>query len=365
MKVFIGSSNEAVEMVNNIAVEIENNGHEPMPWYKQFIAGDTTFETLEELAQKVDAAIFIFNGDDKTWYRDKVLFTVRNNVLFEYGLFSSKLGRQNVAFCNYGDPHIPSNLYGITYIDMNKPFQGNKRISEWLNRCYTYGSDLRDIKNIFLFQNNKCLITLPSVAKKNGTKDIVHYTRHKDVDLYSNVYKLISKINDIEIHYNKNDICHYGTEVHIGSATLSKHVNSYIRQIFPDFEWHITDQHFAEYFIEDDFNNLPYPDIRNSSNHWEGYKFNGMDYKYIHNQRDWAFLMRRSIKDGVGMPRTVHILFGIAGSGRKSAVDYFIRNYPAICQRGSEDYLLAAEVDSNGVMLNETVGFTENLLPSV
>jgi hypothetical protein len=87
-----------------------------------------------------------------------------------------------------------------------------------------------------------------------------------------------------------------------------------------------------------------------------------MEHEYIHKERehqDWAYLLRLS-KKRFPEDKTVHILFGQGGLGRKAAVNYFIKHYPTICKEwGSDDYLLAAKVNSKGIPVE---GFDKNLL---
>lgn len=136
MKVFIGSSKESLEKAEDIAAFISEKGHTPIIWNKAFKAGEYTFERLDDIAQSVDAAIFIFSQDDAIWYSENdVIMSVRDNVLIEYGLFCGALGRRNVAIAFNGKPKIASDLYGITYIDINKMAQAIPKIREWLNGC--------------------------------------------------------------------------------------------------------------------------------------------------------------------------------------------------------------------------------------
>ena len=144
MEIFIGSSSEAAEFMDKVAVILENSGVIPLPWNASdkdiFVAGTNTIDALFEITKRVDGAIFIFNADDKTW-NDKSKFdassTVRDNVLFEYGLFAGALGgKDKVCFICKGNPKpkIASDLQGITYIDGEKEANARQSIKEWLKR---------------------------------------------------------------------------------------------------------------------------------------------------------------------------------------------------------------------------------------
>lgn len=59
--------------------------------------------------------------------------TTRDNVLFEYGLFVGKKGRNNVVFICKNKPKIASDLKGITYIDAdNGDFHMKVELKDWL-----------------------------------------------------------------------------------------------------------------------------------------------------------------------------------------------------------------------------------------
>ncbi len=135
MKIFIGSSLEAKEDMKKIARILESEDNEPITWIDNevFVAGQYTFESLIKTAEKVDAAIFIFKADDKTWYREKEIKSVRDNVLLEYGLFSGKLGPKKVIFICSGNPEIATDLKGITSLNLDtKYYTLCNQINIWL-----------------------------------------------------------------------------------------------------------------------------------------------------------------------------------------------------------------------------------------
>lgn len=135
MKIFIGSSKESEDIMTDIGSILENMHEDPVCWNEAFIAGEDTFESLVEISKSVDAAIFIFKADDKTWFRNKEINTVRDNVLLEYGLFTGSLGRDKVIFVCSGNPDIASDLKGITNLNFdNCKNTLKKEIKKWLNK---------------------------------------------------------------------------------------------------------------------------------------------------------------------------------------------------------------------------------------
>lgn len=136
MKIFIGSSTEAQKDMEDLAVMLEDLDCEVITWKDSgvFIAGDYTLDNLLEISEKVDSAIFVFNGEDETWYRGEKLNSVRDNVLLEYGLFVGKKGRQNVTFMCKNSPKIASDLVGIKYLNGEKPHSLKSDLRSWVDK---------------------------------------------------------------------------------------------------------------------------------------------------------------------------------------------------------------------------------------
>lgn len=133
MKIFIGSSSEQLHNAENVARWLEDLNQEPILWTNIFSLATYTLDALINVSNEVDAAVFVFGEDDKTWYRDNPIMSVRDNVLFEYGLFSGKLSRNKVIFLCKGNPKIASDLVGITYGNLNKPLNAKHHITTWIN----------------------------------------------------------------------------------------------------------------------------------------------------------------------------------------------------------------------------------------
>lgn len=135
MKIFLGSSKESKAKMNEAAVAIAELGYEPICWNSTgvFIPGRTTCENLISIAEDVDAAMFIFSNDDLTWFRDELTSRVRDNVMFEYGLFAGKLGERNVVFGVHNKTNIASDLHGITFVNLDQSqVLFKKEIQVWL-----------------------------------------------------------------------------------------------------------------------------------------------------------------------------------------------------------------------------------------
>lgn len=141
LRVFIGSSTEAKNAMEELAEWIEDIGHTPCPWtdHHLFPLGSTTFESLHQIAQQVDAAIFIFSDDDIIWYRGDKSKSPRDNVLLEYGLFSGSLGERSVAIASTGQPRLATDLLGITYLPLDRRAAAKNKLRIWLGSVATSG----------------------------------------------------------------------------------------------------------------------------------------------------------------------------------------------------------------------------------
>lgn len=132
MKVFIGSSSERKEDVRVVAEWLEEENVESLVWWKAFGYGDYTLEALLKISESVDAAIFIFAADDTTWYRGRELRSVRDNVIFEYGLFCGKLSKKRVIVLHKDNPDEITDMLGITCGNLNFEHKTKRELKEWL-----------------------------------------------------------------------------------------------------------------------------------------------------------------------------------------------------------------------------------------
>ena len=108
---------------------------EPILWNDIFRPGHYALTDLKKKSKEVAGAICIFNSDDTTSSRGKLFDTVRDNVLFEYGLFVGILEMERSVFLCNGNPKIPTDLSGITYIQRTESnsFSVRKKLRHWLD----------------------------------------------------------------------------------------------------------------------------------------------------------------------------------------------------------------------------------------
>ncbi len=133
MKIFIGSSREAKELMDDIALYLEELDCEVVKWDSPttFKPGEYTLEALNRINEQVDAAIFLLTADDKVWYRGQETIQPRDNVIFEFGLFCGKHGIKRTIMVKKGDIKMAADFNGITFIDYSKRLRAQREIKDW------------------------------------------------------------------------------------------------------------------------------------------------------------------------------------------------------------------------------------------
>ena len=115
-KVFIGSSVEGVKIANAIQAQLDYFCEITVWKDGIFKLSQGTLESLEKTLNDMEYGIFVFSPDDILEIRKEQKLSIRDNVLFEFGLFMGKLGRGKVFFItpeNCEDLHLPTDVLGI------------------------------------------------------------------------------------------------------------------------------------------------------------------------------------------------------------------------------------------------------------
>ncbi len=83
--------------------------------------GRTIIEKFEAWASEVGFAVILLTPDDLGGVANASdhRARARQNVIFELGFFSGKLGRGHVCLLRKGDVEIPSDLFGVIYTEMD------------------------------------------------------------------------------------------------------------------------------------------------------------------------------------------------------------------------------------------------------
>lgn len=115
-RVFVGSSVESLDIAYAVQENLEFVA-EVTVWSQGIF--DLTRTTLQSLMQAVDTfdfAVFIFTPDDVLKMRGETSSAVRDNVVFELGLFLGGLGedRAFIILPRGAELHLPTDLAGVT-----------------------------------------------------------------------------------------------------------------------------------------------------------------------------------------------------------------------------------------------------------
>jgi len=116
--IFIGSSSEGIKAAEAVQVLLGTQEFDTLVWNQGiFGLGKSILEELISFLDKCDFAIFILTADDLLTSKGHNYNIIRDNVLFELGLFIGRLGRLKtfIVHDSSADTKIMSDLSGILY----------------------------------------------------------------------------------------------------------------------------------------------------------------------------------------------------------------------------------------------------------
>lgn len=117
-RIFIISSKEALPIAQELQAVLRHVAL-PVAWPDGiFFASGYALEALEQEVDKSDFAIAVAQPDDTAISRGTTFSVVRDNVIFELGLFMGRLGRRRtILFQPAGQElRLPSDLHGLTAV---------------------------------------------------------------------------------------------------------------------------------------------------------------------------------------------------------------------------------------------------------
>jgi CAP12/Pycsar effector protein, TIR domain len=121
--VFIGSSREQVATARALAQRLDEFSTATVWEEAPFELNQSIFDGLLLAAKDSDYAVFVFEPDDVAVVRDASVRTVRDNVLFEFGLFVGRIGRERTFWISShrSDWYVPTDLAGLTHLVFSRP----------------------------------------------------------------------------------------------------------------------------------------------------------------------------------------------------------------------------------------------------
>ncbi|APX91966.1 hypothetical protein BWR19_02830 [Halomonas sp. 1513] len=118
-RIFIGSSSESLDVADAVNLNLDHKAEVTIWRNGTFDLSSNTIDALTKKAKAVDFSLFIFSPDDIAIIRSKQKAIVRDNVLFELGLFIGALGKERCFILKPRgvDLHFPTDLLGVTPAD--------------------------------------------------------------------------------------------------------------------------------------------------------------------------------------------------------------------------------------------------------
>lgn len=193
-KVFMGSSGETYDILRVLKENLEDVA-DIVTWRdpKVFPAGQFTLESLLMLAAQFDFAVLAFGRDDLVTSRGKTLEAPRDNVVFELGLFMSRLERFRTFALRptgNGEYKVLSDLSGLNLLDYEEESGKPKKITTEKGRSarmhYLRGALERALKEI--------RDRIEQYGKRTTTAQAEYLGPHGVQDVRGTLFELIGQL---------------------------------------------------------------------------------------------------------------------------------------------------------------------------
>lgn len=111
-QIFIGSSAEGLRFVDRMTAYLETVG-DIVKWTTSFTQNKSALDSLVKKTKLSDFAILVATCDDLTIKKGKIKSTPRDNIVFEFGLFTGATGIDRSFLLVEEGAELPSDLEGI------------------------------------------------------------------------------------------------------------------------------------------------------------------------------------------------------------------------------------------------------------
>jgi len=179
-KIFIGSSREGLDIANAIHANLTRDAECTVWSNGVFQISGTTIYSLINALRNSDFGVFVFSPDDLTIMRGQQNPVVRDNVIFELGLFIGRLGVERCFFItpdHVADLRLPTDLMGI----MPGQYEANRHDKNWLAAtnpvCMQIRAKLMELKSFQDAAVNTPPATATAMAS-NAAQEVKHDLSH-------------------------------------------------------------------------------------------------------------------------------------------------------------------------------------------
>lgn len=124
-RIFIGSSSEGLEIANQVRDFLVQNSYDCSLWNDGGLSALNTraWDSLLLASLEYDYGVMVMTKDDVTISRGKKSASVRDNILFEFGLFLGRLDYRKTFVLVEQGIKLPSDFNGVSlsFFDKSKP----------------------------------------------------------------------------------------------------------------------------------------------------------------------------------------------------------------------------------------------------
>lgn len=216
--VFLGSSAEGIKIAEVIESHLTRD-FQVMRWDQGlFVPGHYTLESLEAAARQCKFAVIVGTADDVLTKRRKTSRTIRDNLIFEFGLFFGVFGRKRTILVTPKRVALglPTDLDGLTRATYTK-YAGAPTTKKWLESLQVVSGE---VTTALL----KELSAERAASARRAKSDLM--TQRKQAAL--RLYRAVTTLRDIFIEVPTKALAAIGNKVKFdkvradASARLSK-----------------------------------------------------------------------------------------------------------------------------------------------
>jgi hypothetical protein len=193
-RLFVASSSESLDLADAIHENLEAD-LEVTVW-DQGVIGPSKFvlEGLVDVLDRTDFGLFVFAPTDIALIRGEQFQAVRDNVLFELGLFIGRLGRERSFIMlprSIKDFRLPSDLLGVIAVTYDSDRTDNltaavspacTKVKKAIDKLAPHQANPRSTENNISLDENDCISIIESWLGERSSSQNTRTINFSDVD---------------------------------------------------------------------------------------------------------------------------------------------------------------------------------------